>query len=375
MHVAVDPSAETAPWRLQRVEGGVRVEGRLNTPDAESVVAELRKAISGIDHPLVDLSAIEQIDGGVAVLIRQELLARGAGGVRLRVSDRFAPLLAVYDALPPPYVPKARSPEGVLAHLGRATVQVADQLTSVLAFTGATVIATGRVLRHPRRGQWSEIPLLLERAGADALPIVVVINFLIGFVLAYMAARALEAFGANRYAADIVGIGMTRQLGPIMTSIIVCGRSGAAYTAELGSMKVDEEIDALRTLGLDPHGWLVVPRLCALILVVPALTVVADVVGMAGGLVVAQGSLGVPAVTYYNELVSALTAWDVKSGLIMSVAFAIAIGLVACEQGFAASGGPRGVGQRTTSTVVISLFAIVFLDAVITVLYRTFGLS
>jgi phospholipid/cholesterol/gamma-HCH transport system permease protein len=207
------------------------------------------------------------------------------------------------------------------------------------------------------------------------VPIVVVINFLIGFVLAYMAARALVMFGANVYVADLVGIGMTRQLGPLMTAIIVVGRSGAAYTTELGSMKVDQEIDALRTLGLEPFGWLVIPRLIALVLVLPVLTLLADVMGMLGGQVVAVTSLGLTPRGYLNELRSALTPWDVQSGLILSLAFSLAVGLIACEQGFAASGGPQGVGRRTTSAVVTALFAIVLLDALITILYRAFGLS
>jgi phospholipid/cholesterol/gamma-HCH transport system permease protein len=175
--------------------------------------------------------------------------------------------------------------------------------------------------------------------------------------------------------ADLVGIGMTRQLGPLMTAIIVCGRSGAAYTTELGSMQVDQEIDALRTLGLEPYRWLVIPRLLSLLLALPVLTLLADIIGMGGGLVVAVTSLGLTPRGYFNEMRSTLTAWDVESGLVLSVAFAIAIGLIACEQGFAASGGPQGVGRRTTSAVVTSLFAIVVLDACITVLYRAYGLS
>jgi phospholipid/cholesterol/gamma-HCH transport system permease protein len=219
------------------------------------------------------------------------------------------------------------------------------------------------------------VPLLVERAGLDAVPILLVINFLIGFVLAYMAARSLAMFGAHIYVADLVGIGMTRQLGPLMAGIIVCGRSGAAFTAELGSMKVAEEIDALRTLGFQPFDWLVLPRIVALVLVMPVLTVLADAVGMLGGMVVATTSLDIPAKAYLAETVLALAPWDVTSGLIMSVTFAVVIALIGCAQGMAASAGPLGVGRRTTSTVVMSLFTMVAMDALLTVTYRALGLS
>jgi phospholipid/cholesterol/gamma-HCH transport system permease protein len=350
------------------------VVGRLRTSEAHALVDAVREATAGIDRPTIDLTDVEQLDGGVLALLRADLAGRDGVPAQLRVRERFEGMLDLYGAVSaPPLHPKRC--ESIVAHVGRATVEETSHLTAILAFTGEMAVATWRVLKSPRRGHWKETPQLVERAGADALPIVLVINFLVGFVLAYMAARALQVFGAGTYVADLVGIGMTRQLGPLMTAIIVCGRSGAAYTTELGSMKVDAEIDALRTLGLEPHGWLVMPRLLALVVVLPVLTLLGDVFGMLGGLVVAVTSLHLSAWTYFNELRATLTPWDVKSGLVMSLAFAIAIGLIACEQGFAASGGPQGVGRRTTTTVVTSLFAIVLLDAGITILYRFFGLS
>jgi phospholipid/cholesterol/gamma-HCH transport system permease protein len=374
VHRRVDPHADTAEWRIDHVEGGVRLAGRLRTPDAPAVIDAIRHATAGVEEPTIDLAGVTDVDGGVVALLRADLAERNVRA-QLHGADRFRALFDLYYTVAPPRPRAMRPPEALLCHVGRAAVLDTAHLTSILSFTGELAIATGRLLRRPRGGHWKELPHLAERAGADAVPIVLVINFLVGFVLAYMGARALAMFGANIYVADLVGIGMTRQLGPLMTAIIVCGRSGAAYTTELGSMQVDQEIDALRTLGLEPYRWLVIPRLLSLLVALPVLTLLADIIGMGGGLVVAVTSLGLTTRGYFNEMRSTLTPWDVESGLVLSVAFAIAIGLIACEQGFAASGGPQGVGRRTTSAVVTSLFAIVVLDACITVLYRAYGLS
>ncbi len=375
VHSHVDPHADTAEWRVARVEGGIRLAGHLRAREAPALIAAIREATTDVAVPTIDLAGVAEIDGGFVALLRADLAERNVQA-QLLGGDRFNALLDLYRSVAPTEPRKTRSPEAVLCHVGRATVLDVGHLTSILAFTGQMAVAIARLLRNPRRGgHWKEFPYLAQRAGADAVPIVLVINFLIGFVLAYMAARALTMFGANVYVADLVGIGMTRQLGPLMTAVIVCGRSGAAYATELGSMKVDQEIDALRTLGLEPFGWLAMPRLLSLVIALPVLTLLANIVGICGGMVVALTSLGLTPREYFNELRSTLTSWDVESGLVLSVAFAIAIGLIACERGFTASGGPQGVGQRTTSAVVTSLFAIVVLDACITVLYRAYGLS
>lgn len=374
MHLPVDRHADTLEWTVARVEGGVRLGGRLRTRDAPQLVAAVHRETVGIEDPLVDLVGVEEVDGGVVALLQADF-ARRCWKVRFDGGERFGALVDLYRDLSPCGPRPTQEPEGVVMHIGRATVLEANHLTSVVAFTGEMAVAGGRLVRRPHSVNWRELPFLVQRAGADAIPIVLVINFLVGFVLAYMGARALAMFGANVYVADLVGIGMTRQLGPLMTAIIACGRSGAAYTTELGSMKVDQELDALRTLGLEPFGWLVLPRLASLVLVLPLLTLLGDIVGMLGGLVVAVTSLGLTPRGYLNEMRSSLTPWDIESGIVLSTVFALAIGLIACEQGFSASGGPEGVGRSTTSAVVTSLFAIVLLDACITVLFRAYGLS
>ncbi|GAC1577916.1 MAG: hypothetical protein NVS3B20_09210 [Polyangiales bacterium] len=236
------------------------------------------------------------------------------------------------------------------------------------------MLAAVGLLREPKTGNWKHVFPTMERAGADAVPIVVLINFLVGFVMGFQGATQLKQFGANLYVADLVGLSVTRELGPLMTAIILCGRSGASFAAELGSMSVSEEIDALRTMGFGPIRYLVLPRTLALMLVLPLLTLLGDLVGMFGGLIVGVTSLGLTVGGYLSETQKAVTMWDVFSGLVKSVVFALAISLISCQQGMATTGGAEGVGRRTTASVVSILFALIVIDAGFTVFFHAFNL-
>ena len=214
----------------------------------------------------------------------------------------------------------------------------------------------------------------MERAGADAAPIVLLINFLMGFVMAYQSAAQLKQFGASIYVADLVGVAMTRELGPLMMAIIICGRSGAAFAAELGTMKVSEEVDALRTLGFLPLPFLVIPRMLGLVLVAPILVLMADAVGILGGALVAKLTLDITTTSFLIQLQNAVKASDILSGMIKGVVFCAAIALISCQQGLATAGGAEGVGRSTTRAVVSILFTLILLDALFTVLLGVFGI-
>ena len=244
----------------------------------------------------------------------------------------------------------------------------------MLGFFGDVVLAALGLLKEPRTGNWKDVLPTMERTGADAVPIVILINFLVGFVMAYQGARQLKQFGANIFVADLVGLSVTRELGPLMTAIILCGRSGASFAAELGSMKVSEEIDALRTMGFGPIGYLVMPRMLALMLVLPVLTLLGDLVGLLGGVVVGMTTLSLTFGGYLSETHKALHSWDVFSGVIKSMVFGFAIALISCQQGFATTGGAEGVGRRTTSSVVSTLFTLILLDAGFTMFFHAFNL-
>jgi phospholipid/cholesterol/gamma-HCH transport system permease protein len=244
----------------------------------------------------------------------------------------------------------------------------------ILDFTGSTVVAAGRAIREPRSIPWRSVWRIMERTGADALPIVGLITFLVGLVTAFQGAITLHKYGADIFVADGVAIGVTRELGPLMVAVVAAGRSGAAFAAELGTMRVSDEVDALRTIGLDPYRYLVLPRILALALMLPILTLLGDVFAIAGGAVVGVVSLDVPFTAWARQTHNALDVWYVSSGLVKSFAFGLAIALVACQWGLSTSGGAEGVGRSTTSAVVSSLFFLVVIDSAFTVLFHAWNL-
>jgi len=373
---------EAPAFRVDRIDhAGERTEfrfaGRLSFRDLYASWSEVRDLLRS--HPpsvAFDLSGVETLDGGATALLlelKSEVQAKGCEADIVGAEGRVRAMLELYGHHPPrPCLQGPPKRIGILDQIGREVLTVVAE-TNALAYTGDMVVAGARAVRAPLSVNWSDVARLMERAGADGLPIVLLISFLVGLVTAFQAAVQLRQFGANIFVADLVALSITRELGPLMTAIIVAGRSGAAFSAELGTMKVSEEIDALRTLGLDPYRFLVFPRVIALVLVMPLLTVLADLIGIIGGLIVALLSLDLTVNAYLLETHKALAFWDVGSGVLKSVVFALAVALIACQRGLATKGGAEGVGRSTTSAVVLSLFALVVLDAIFTMLFNAFG--
>jgi phospholipid/cholesterol/gamma-HCH transport system permease protein len=367
--------------RIDRSDGSsLSLGGKLTFPEATDIWNDVHRCIDTLEpHAKIDfdMHAVEAVDGGTMALLvhlRSELAARGVRAEFVNARKDVQELIHLYRGDIKPVRRKRRTPEGTIAQIGRATLELLLEVKRVLGFFGDTVLAALGLLKEPRTGNWKEILPTAERSGADAVPIVILINFLVGFVMAYQGANQLKQFGANIYVADLVGLSVTRELGPLMTAIILCGRSGAAFAAELGSMKVSEEIDALRTMGFGPICYLVLPRALALMLVLPILTLLGDFVGLLGGMLVALTSLGLTVSGYISETQKALSMWDVFSGLIKSVVFALAITLISCQQGFATTGGAEGVGRRTTSSVVSILFTLILIDAGFTAFFHEYQL-
>jgi phospholipid/cholesterol/gamma-HCH transport system permease protein len=368
-------------WHVTELSEGVRVDlaGPITIEEAPALwmrLSELLENSAGKTRVQIDNSGVTAIDGACTALLvhlRSELKSRGVHCEFTGGSPAVRQLVDLYGGRRRPKPRRARRAASAVEQVGRTTVAMFDELLAVLDFFGRLVRAVWFSLRHPRQINFRDIGLTMERAGADAAPIVMLINFLIGFVMAYQSALQLKQFGANIYVADLVGLSMTRELGPLMTAIIVCGRTGAAFAAELGTMKVSEEVDALRTLGFMPLRYLVMPRVLGLLLVAPILTLIADGVGIFGGLLVGVLSLDITPMAYWGETLKVVKPWDVFSGLLKSGVFAGAIALISCQQGLATSGGAEGVGRRTTSAVVSILFALIMLDAVFTVVLGAVG--
>jgi len=219
------------------------------------------------------------------------------------------------------------------------------------------------------RIRWKSTIHQMVLIGFNSIPIVAIICFFVGLIMAMQAAYQLERFGASIYVADLVGVSMTRELGPLLTAIIVAGRSGSAIAAEIGTMKVNEEIDALQTMGLNPVNFLVVPRLLALLIVLPCLSLIADVVGILGGFFLAVFNLNISFIRYFNQTAEALVLKDVITGLVKTGFFATIIAQVGSYQGFIVEGGAEGVGKSTTTSVVTSIFLIIIADLITTMIF------
>jgi phospholipid/cholesterol/gamma-HCH transport system permease protein len=352
--------------------------GELRMRDAARVWRTLRaftkEVVSKVD---IDLSRAEVVDGAIMALLvelRRELAARGVRCDIVGATPLVEPLVHLFHGDEPPRPLPVAVRRGVLEQIGRGAAGAGAAIERALAFVGEMSAAAFGAILRPATANVRDVFSLAERAGIDGVPIVLLLNFLVGLVMAYQSANQLKLYGANVYVADVVGISVTRELAPLMTAIIMSGRSGASFAAELGTMRVSEEIDALRTLGFSPARHLVLPRVVALAMVAPVLTLLGDIVGVLGGAVVGAANLDISLSGYLAELQTAVFASDVWTGLVKSVAFGVAIALIGCQQGFATTGGAAGVGRRTTATVVMCLFTIVILDTLLTVFFRMFSL-
>jgi phospholipid/cholesterol/gamma-HCH transport system permease protein len=367
---------------ISRAEGRDRLALRFVGAFPSDAVPAMRKLVRELaDRPRmpvdIDLSAVDAMDGStMAVLLelRSELASAGAETRIIGAHDGVERLLALYEsaARRPPQAPPPAA-ESMLEQIGRAVEGLVEDVHTYLDYLGNLLDAARATITRPGNVNWNDIPRLMERAGADGFPIVVMITFLVGMVTAFQAIVQLRQFGADIFVADLVALSVTRELGPLMTAIIVAGRSGAAFSAELGTMTVSEEVDALRTLGLSPYGFLVYPRLIAMVAVVPLLTLVGDLCGILGGVFVSMLRLDITLPAYLARTQQVLDMWDVGSGVMKSVVFGWAIALVACQRGLATRGGAAGVGLSTTSAVVASLFALVVIDALFTVIFNLYG--
>ena len=276
-------------------------------------------------------------------------------------------LLALASAVPERAgARKETTREPFLSRVGTATIELGRSLPEVLAFIGEAFVAFLKLFTGKARFQRQDLWVIIQQTGVQALPIVSLISLLVGLILAFVGAVQLRMFGAQIYVADLVGIGMVRVLGAVMTGVIMAGRTGAAFAGELGTMQVNEEIDALQTLGIPPMEFLVLPRMLALMLMMPLLCLYADLMGLLGGLIVGVGMLNLNLMEYINETQSAVNLTNLWIGIFHGGVFGVLVALSGCLRGMQCGRSASAVGQATTSAVVTSIVCIVIATAIIT---------
>lgn len=262
----------------------------------------------------------------------------------------------------------------ILEFIGQRTVDVGEAAVGLLGFLGLTVASAGRVLRHPRQMRWTSLFFHLEEVGAKAMPIVGLMAFLIGIVIAQQGEFQLRQFGAQLFVVNLLGVSILREIAILITAIMVAGRSGSAFTAQIGTMMLNEEVDAMRTLGIDPIEALVLPRLFAIILLMPLLTFYADVVALVGGGIFCWLALDIPPEMFLERLRASVEFETFLVGMVKAPFFAAVIGIVGCREGLLVRGGAESVGRNTTSSVVKSIFLVIVLDAAFAVFFSAIGI-
>jgi len=347
-----------------------RVEAQLNALSAPSGSTLVIDA-SGIE-------AFDSVGAWVMEKLRRRLVEASVGIEIRQLRPEFAKLLAVVaqeidqqaGSARPDAIPDATWRES----LGRGTAAACEQGMALLGFVGECAIALGKCLARPQCLRWRTVFYNIRSAGFDAMPIVGLLSFLLGIVVAYQGADQLRQYGANIFVADLVGLSMLREFAPLITAIIVAGRSGSAYAAQIGTMAVTEEIDAMRTIGIAPLELLVLPKIIAMLVALPLLTVFADVLGVFGGMLMARAQLAVSYVEFLDRFVKTVSVTAYLIGIGKAPVFAAIIVTVGCFQGFRTHGGPDSVGRQTTRSVVQSIFLVIVADALFSVAFSALDL-
>jgi phospholipid/cholesterol/gamma-HCH transport system permease protein len=347
--------------------------------EIEALVEGIYQKRHAVDRVEINLSHLERLDTVGAWLI--ERLRRSAGDARLKaeivgIDPRFKVLLdevAISNKEPPHPHPHKGTLHDALEHIGMAVAEVGKDFASIAQFLGEVMVASGRVALAPARLRFTSIVHHLDRVGFRAVPIILLINFLIGAILAQQGIFHFRRFGAETFVVDMVGILVLREVGVLIVSIMLAGRSGSAYTAELGSMKMREEMDALRVMGFDPVEVLILPRLIALIIALPLLTVLGSLAALIGGGLVSWVYGGFPPEVFMDRLREAVTLDTLEVGIIKAPFMAAVIGLIACVEGLRVEGSAESLGEHTTNSVVKSIFLVIVLDGFFAVFFAAIG--
>jgi phospholipid/cholesterol/gamma-HCH transport system permease protein len=378
-HASGKPLVEMRAELLEPSDLTLSIKGRLD-PDTTGSI--WRKATELLDQiaptcVVVDGSGIDYCDvSGIALFLELGRRVQEAGG-RLEIRNlrpQFHQILNLFD--PKEFQDSIRAKpkrDNFVEQIGRAACNTLSDLRGLITFIGEAGVALFRACLNPRQVRWKDALISAETAGINALPIIALIGFLMGLIIAFQATIPMRQFGAEIFVANLIGLSMVRELGPLMTAIVLAGRSGSAFAAELGTMKVNEEIDALTTMGLEPVRFLVVPKLIAAVAVTPLLAVFADLIGVMGGSLVLL-SLGYPLVTYVNQILYSVNYVDFLGGVFKSFVFGLLVAGIGCLRGMDTGTGARAVGESTTLAVVGGIVLIVIADGTFSVIFYYLGI-
>lgn len=325
-----------------------------------------------------DAGQLEDWDSGLLAFLNKVAAlcaSRGITADRSGLPDGVRRLLELAEAVPERTGARSQAtPMPILARIGTGALRLVDEASAFLDFLGQTVLAFANLLRGRARLRAVDVWLEIQAAGADALPIVTLISFLVGVIMAFVGAVQLQKFGAEIYVADLVGIAVVREMGAMMTGIVMAGRTGAAFAAALGTMKVTQEIDALTTMGISPIEFLVLPRAVALCLMMPLLCLYSDLIGIFGGAAIASGMLGISLPVYFSELFRAVSLTDLAGGVFKASVYGVLIAIAGCLRGMECGTSASAVGDATTSAVVTGIVLIISACGVFAVTFYVLGI-
>jgi len=355
-------------WRVEKLD---RIESRFR---------EILPRLEGMREIVIDASRIEEIDTGAMVFfisVRERLKRRA----RLHVvgeSPEFCRMFRLVKRYNRPLPHIVKSPFAAvtdfLSAVGERALAMLGDFVLFLNFLGAATIAFFYSVLHPTTIRFKETSSNIFKAGTTAIPIIALSSFLVGIVIAYQSAVQLEKYGANIFIVDMIGISIPRELAPLITAIIVAGRSGSSYTAQIGVMKITEEIDAMKTMGFEIYRFVVLPRIFAMIVALPLLIFFADIVGIYAGMIVAKAQLGINATQFLDRLQNAVEVKHYLVGIFKGPFFAFIIAAIGCFRGFQVSGNTESIGKYTTMSVVNAIFLVVAIDALFSVIFTELGI-
>jgi len=374
--MAAATSQPAASARLEPGPAGLRLSGHLDAATAGEIWRDAMDRAGGAGALVLDVSGLESCDAAGAVLLVEMERARRQGGGRLELRglpSNVAEILEMVEAGESETPSPEAGRRNFFEALGSASIDLLLGVRETIAYVGALTLGLLQVVRNPRLLRFKDVMLVAERAGIGAVPIVALIGFLLGLILSFQSLIPMQRFGAEIFIADLLGMSLLRELGPLMAAIMLTARSGSAFAAEIGTMKVNEEVDALATMGLEPMRFLILPRVVAAIIVVPVLAMLMNAAGLAGGAVMFL-TLDFPLNLYVSRIAEMVSVGDFLGGIFKGFVFGVIVAAVGCQRGLETGKGAGAVGLSTTSAVVSGITLIAVIDGIFAVLFFMLGI-